>query len=206
MIYRISNNDLATKHPSKHYSVLWQRALKQWRHYRLFYVSNLLWCSVLLNNSSKFFWKCKKPSHTFTFYLSLSPTVKSTGHPFWSKTVSLFCLFLALLQLMLCPSGVVVDLLQGNRVVKEVNFQGPCSSNQNSIIDFTSRGTRGSQGPWQFYLWKKLKGSDSRRTVERGGCEDVDGWDPYHGTLSPNLPPPGRGQSIKEKLRFLTIL
>ncbi len=28
-------------------------------------------------------------------------------------------------------------------MVKAVNFQGPCSVNQNSIIDFTSGGTGG---------------------------------------------------------------
>lgn len=92
-------------------------------------------------------------------------TAVSTGHCLWSKTVPLFCLFLTQLWHVV-STWSTVDLLRSSYLVKEVHFQGCSCSNQNSIIDFTSRGTQGSQGPWQFYLRKKLKGLESPRTVE----------------------------------------
>ncbi|KAI9542478.1 hypothetical protein NQZ68_019160 [Dissostichus eleginoides] len=37
---------------------------------------------------------------------------------------------------------------------------------ERSGLEGKSRGTQGSQGPWQFYLRKKLKGFESPRTAE----------------------------------------
>lgn len=106
-------------------------------------------------------WIIQCALHQFDF---LFPTV-STGHFLWRKTVPLFCLFLTQLWHVV-STWSSVDLLRGSYLVKEVHFQGCSCSNQNSIIDFTSRGTQGSQGPWQFYLRKKLKGFESPRTAE----------------------------------------
>lgn len=102
-----------------------------------------------------------KAAHHFDFLF----TTVSTGHLLWNKTVPLFCLFLTRLWHVV-STWSTVDLLRGSYLVKEVHFQGCSCSNQNSIIDFTSRGTQGSQGPWQFYLRKKLKGFESLRKAE----------------------------------------
>lgn len=50
--------------------------------------------------------------------------------------------------------------------LKKSIFKAALAQMKNSIIDFTSRGTQGSQGPWQFYLRKKLKGFESPRMAE----------------------------------------
>lgn len=91
----------------------------------------------------------------------------SAGHLLSSKTVPLFCLFLTQLWHVV-STWSTADLLQDSLLVKEVHFQGSSCSYQNSIIDFTSRGTQSSQGPWQFYLRKKLKGFKSLRMGEEG--------------------------------------
>lgn len=135
-----------------------------------------------------------KPVRHFDFLF----TSESTGHCLWSKTVPLFCLFLTQLWHVV-STRTSADLLPGSYLVKEVHFQGCSCSYQNSIIDFTSRGTQGSQGPWQFYLRKKLKGFESQRTAGEGREERVSvrgrEWERAGDTPqdpSPNLSVPSR--------------
>lgn len=127
-------------------------------HCQQWVVYNLM-LKVMLNNSVWGILQKQRSAFDFLF------TTVSTGHFLWNKTVPLFCLFLTLLWHVV-STWSTVDLLRGSYLVKEVHFQGCSCSNQNSIIDFTSRGTQGSQGPWQFYLRKKLKGFESPRMAE----------------------------------------
>lgn len=120
------------------------------------------WCR---NNSLRKRWRKAAQRFDFFFIIIFLFTTVSAGHCLWSKTVPLFCLFLTQLWHVV-STWSTADLLRGSQLVKEVHFQGCSCSYQNSIIDFTSRGTQGSQGPWQFYLRKKLKGFESPRMDE----------------------------------------
>lgn len=120
---------------------------------------------------------------------------------FRSKTALLFVFFQTQLWHVV-STWRTVDLLRGSSLLKQVHFQGFSCSNQNSIIDFTSRGTQGSQGPWQFYLRKKLKGFESQRTDTEGGCART-----REGGIGPQDPGPiifccQAGSKAEQKWRF----
>lgn len=157
----------------------------------------MLMPSVMLkiNLYSFFFSFCNHDAPLLIFYLQRCLRVTLL----WNKTVPLFCLFSNTVCGMLCPPGAPLTFHEAATWLKKSIFKAAPSSNQNSIIDFTSRGTQGSQGPWQFYLRKKLKGFESpRMSRQRGGgrgmclcmcvCVEVGGEDREEGGIRTSGP------------------